>query len=241
MHHYFNKLKNIRELDRGIIDFKKGYQPRTYIVKDKKSDLVTDFHSILPRWRNHFSQLLNIHGVNDVRQTEIHTTEPLMPEPSASEVELAINLLFLFGIRRHCQKSGRSRSLYLSVRKAIKQTVIIIAGYQFCQLHTKFYPTSCCQGLLHMQRKLLRIISVDFECDRSTTDHIFCICQILQKKWEYNEAVHQLFIEFKKAYDSFRREVLYNIFIEFGISMKQVRLINICLKENYSRVRLGKH
>jgi hypothetical protein len=28
--------------------------------------------------------------------------------------------------------------------------------------------------------------------DRSTTDHIFCIRQILEKKWEYNEAVHQL-------------------------------------------------
>jgi len=50
--------------------------------------LVTDFHSILARWRNHFSQLLNIHGVNDIRQTEIHTAEPLVPEPNAFEVEL---------------------------------------------------------------------------------------------------------------------------------------------------------
>jgi hypothetical protein len=39
---------------------------------------------------------------------------------------------------------------------------------------------------------------------RSTTDHIFCIRQILEKKWEYIEAVHQLFIDFKKAYDSVR-------------------------------------
>ena len=50
-----------------------------------------------------------------------------------------------------------------------------------------------------------------FRRSRSTTDHIFCICQILEKKWEYNEAVHQLFIDFKKAYDSVRREVLYHI------------------------------
>ena len=35
----------------------------------------------------------------------------------------------------------------------------------------------------------------------------FCIRQILEKKWEYNDAVHQLFIDFKKAYDSVRREV----------------------------------
>jgi len=36
---------------------------------------------------------LNIHGVLDDRQTEIHTTEPLVPEPSAFEVELAIEKL----------------------------------------------------------------------------------------------------------------------------------------------------
>jgi len=55
-------------------------------VKDNKGDLVADSHSILARWRNSFSQILNVHGVNDVRQTEIHTAEPLVPEPSASEL-----------------------------------------------------------------------------------------------------------------------------------------------------------
>jgi hypothetical protein len=52
--------------------------------------------------------------------------------------------------------------------------------------------------------------------------------------------VHQLFVDFKKAYDSVRREVLYNILIEFGISLKLVRLIKMCLNENYSRVRVAK-
>jgi hypothetical protein len=58
----------------------------------------------------------------------------------------------------------------------------------------------------------------------STADHICCIFQILEKKWEYNEAVHQLFVDFKKAYDSVRREVLYNILIEFDIPIQLVRL-----------------
>jgi hypothetical protein len=40
------------------------------------------------------------------------------------------------------------------------------------------------------------------------------------EKSEYNETVHKLFIDFKKACDSVRREVLYNILIEFGIPMK---------------------
>jgi len=53
--------------------------------------------------------------------------------------------------------------------------------------------------------------------------------------------VHKLFIVFKKAYDSVRREVLDNILTEFGIAMKLVRLIKMCLTENYSRVRVGKN
>ena len=52
--------------------------------------------------------------------------------------------------------------------------------------------------------------------------------------------MHQLFIDFKTAYGSFRWEVLYNILIEFGIPMKLARLIKMCLTERYSRVRVGK-
>jgi hypothetical protein len=37
------------------------------MVKDEKGDLVTDCHSILVRWRNHLSELLNVLGVSDVR------------------------------------------------------------------------------------------------------------------------------------------------------------------------------
>jgi hypothetical protein len=51
--------------------------------------------------------------------------------------------------------------------------------------------------------------------------------QILEKKWEYNGTVHQLFIDFKEAYDSVRREALYNILIEFGITRKLVGLIKM--------------
>jgi len=79
-----------------------------------------------------------------------------------------------------------------------------------------------------------------FQWSRSAIDHVFCIHQILEKKLEYNETVHQLFIDFKKAYDSVRREVLYNVLIESGIPMKLVRLIK-CVTEMYSRVWVGKN
>jgi len=88
-----NKINKIRDLYRDINDMKKGYQARTSIVKDERDDLVADSHSIMARWRNYFSQILNVHGVSNVRQAEIHTAEPVVPEPSALEVELAIEKL----------------------------------------------------------------------------------------------------------------------------------------------------
>jgi purine nucleoside phosphorylase len=62
-------------------------------------------------------------------------------------------------------------------------------------------------------------------------DQILNIQQMLEKKWQYNGTVHQLFIDFKKAYDSVTREVLYNILLEFGIPKKLVRLIKMCFNE----------
>jgi hypothetical protein len=53
--------------------------------------------------------------------------------------------------------------------------------------------------------------------------------------------IHLLFIALKKAYDSVRREVLYNIPIEFGVPMKLITLSNMCLNETYIKVPIGKH
>jgi len=82
----------IDELE-GINDFKQGYQPRTNTVQDEKGDLFTDSHSILPRWKNHFSHLMNVHGVNDVRHTQINIAQPIVLELSTFEVEMAIKML----------------------------------------------------------------------------------------------------------------------------------------------------
>ena len=76
-----------------INDFTKSSQSITKIRKDEKGDLVKESHSILAKWRNHFSQLFNVHGVNDVRQKEIHTIEPQVPDLSAFDIETAFENL----------------------------------------------------------------------------------------------------------------------------------------------------
>jgi len=90
---------------------------------------------------------------------------------------------------------------------------------------------SCCRLAPYAEK-----ITGDHQCElrrnRSTTDHIFCIHQILEKN---------LFIDFKKVCDSVRREVLYNTLTEFGIPMKLVSLMKMWLNEIYRRVWVGKH
>jgi len=73
-----------------------------------------------------------------------------------------------------------------------------------------------------------------FRRNRSIADHICCIRHV----WEYNEAVHQLPIDLKKAYDAVRLAVLCDILIGFGVPFKLVRLIKMCLIETHSRVRV---
>jgi hypothetical protein len=67
------------------------------------------------------------------------------------------------------------------------------------------------------------------------------IRQILEKKWQYNGTVHLLFIDFKKTCDSVRREVLYSVLIEFGVTRKLIRLVKMCLNETHSTMCIGKN
>jgi hypothetical protein len=85
-----NNNKNIRDLYRGINEFKKGYQPRINIIKDENGNLLTDPQSVLNRWKIFFNQMLYVHGVHDVRQVDIRAAEPFVPEPTLVKVEIAI-------------------------------------------------------------------------------------------------------------------------------------------------------
>jgi hypothetical protein len=88
-----NKNKNIINLYRGIKEFKKRYRPTINIIKDENGNLLPYPQNTSNRWKNFFNQVLNAHGVHDVRQMDIHTAEPLIAEPSLVEVEIAIGKL----------------------------------------------------------------------------------------------------------------------------------------------------
>jgi hypothetical protein len=135
------------------------------------------------------------------------------------------DLFVLYGIRRNCHSSGRNLLLYQFIKRAIRLIVIIVEESPSYQLPTKFYLTFLLARLTPYVNEIIGDHHCGFFHNRSTMDQIFYIWQILEKKWEYNGMEHQLFIDFKKAFDSIKREVLYNILLEFGIPKKLVRLI----------------
>jgi hypothetical protein len=83
--------------------------------------------------------------------------------------------------------------------------------------------------------KLSGIISVSFDVTDQLLIRFSASIEYWRTKWEYNETVHQLSIDFKKTYDTVKREVLYNILTEPEVRMKLIWLIKICLNETYSK------
>jgi hypothetical protein len=164
--------------------------------------------------------------------------EPLVPGPSRLEVEIAIAKLKKYKLPGRDQIPAEliqagGKMLLSAIHKLINsssnkeqlpdqwnESIIV-------PIHKKGektdYNNYCGISLLLTSYKILSNIlsglspyideitrdhQCGFLCNRSATDQIFCIHQILEKKWEYSETVHQLFIDFKRAYDSVKREVL---------------------------------
>jgi hypothetical protein len=179
---------------------------------------------------------------------DIHTAEPLVPESSLVEVEIAIGKLKSYKspstdqIPADLIKAG-DETLYSETHRLIcsiwnkEELPQQWKGSIIVPIHKKGDKTNCNNyrgiSILLTAYKILSNILLakltpyvneifgDHQCGfrrhRSATDQIFYIREILEKKWEYNGTVNQLFIDFKKAYDSVKREVLYNILVEFGI------------------------
>jgi hypothetical protein len=65
--------------------------------------------------------------------------------------------------------------------------------------------------------------------------------QMMEKKWKYNGTVQHLFIDYEKAHDLLRRDLLYNTVTEFCVPVTSGRLIKTYLDGSYNEVRIGKN
>jgi hypothetical protein len=66
-----SKNKNIREIYKGINECKKGYRPRAYVIKKHDGTIVADTPSILSRWEQFFSNLLNVNQSTSHEGSEV--------------------------------------------------------------------------------------------------------------------------------------------------------------------------
>lgn len=78
-----------------------------------------------------------------------------------------------------------------------------------------------------------------FRANRSTIDQLFTLRQLLEKGWEYNRPIHNLFIDFRQAYDSVERSQVWNAMAEFSIPKKLIRMTKVCMEGGISKVRVN--
>jgi hypothetical protein len=175
----------------GINEFKEGNQRRINIIKNENGNLRADPQNVLNRWKNFFNQVLNVHGVHDVKQMDIHTAEPLVPEPSLVEVEIAVGKL-------KCYKSPGTDNIPAKLIKARGETLYSEIHKLICSIWSKeelpqqwkesiiAYKISSNILLARFTPYVNEIIG-DHQCgfrhNRSTTDQIFYIRQIIEKRW----------------------------------------------------------
>jgi hypothetical protein len=155
--------------------------------------LYADSNNILNRWKNYSCQLLNIHGVNDVKRTEMHTTEQLVPESSCSETEIATEKLKRYkspGIDHVLVEliQTKSNSLHSGIHKNIIVPIYKKGDKTDCSNYRglSLLPTThkILSGILYSRlTPYVDKIIGDHQCgflhNRATIDDIFCILQIL--------------------------------------------------------------
>ena len=108
------------------------------------------------------------------------------------------HLLFLFRISRICLRSGRSPSFYLPITRVIKQIVVIVRGISLLPITHKVLSNILLSRLTPYVEEIIGDHQYGFQHKMSTADHTLCSRQILLKKWEYKEAVCQLFVDSRK-------------------------------------------
>jgi ABC-type enterochelin transport system ATPase subunit len=69
---------NVRSLYTGVKECEKCYQPASHLVESDNGDLLADSRNILNWEKNYFGRILNVHGSNNIRQTEICTVDLLL-------------------------------------------------------------------------------------------------------------------------------------------------------------------
>jgi len=229
---------------------------------------VTEQGKLLEKWTGYFKKLLNCDDpVEEFPTLNITTNDSVYPTPSKQEI--AVQIKRLKNHKSPGEDGIQAKILKRIDEEAISRIHEVIEliwenerlpeiwnTSLICPIHKKNDPQDCKNyrgiTLINVAYKILAYCIPDrikplsegeyqggFRPNRSTTDQIFCIRQIAQKSWEYNNELYILFIDFEKAYDSIHRPTLINILKEFNFPIKLVNLIKASLENTLIKIRIA--
>lgn len=261
-----NRNGNVRDFYKMTKQQRKQFQPRSIKINDEHGQLLSDEKEIANRWGEYFHDLLNKPTIQRPQRTfqnaepmiETPTYEEvteaihkLKPNKSPGDDNIPAELIKAAGPDLWHRLHQIVNRVWDEERvpEDWQMGLLIPIFKKGARVECKNYRGIC---LLNVAYKVLaeilysrleiyaEEITGDYQCGfrrgRSTTDQIFTIRQIMEKAWEYNVTIHQLFLDFKQAYDSIDRQALFGIMEEFGIPKKLINLTKATLTDTKCKV-----
>jgi sorting nexin-29 len=111
-------------------------------------------------------------------------------------------------------------------------------GTAFLNITYKIFTTILAKYIEYFAENILGEYQGGFRKGRSTTDHIFTIRQVLKKCYEQNINIHQLYIDFRQAFDSINRQFIYEAVAEFRIPFKLISHTKMTLETTYNKDKI---
>ncbi|XP_043064519.1 uncharacterized protein LOC122320475 [Drosophila ficusphila] len=112
-------------------------------------------------------------------------------------------------------------------------------GISLLPVAYKVLTSVLCEKLKPHAEALIGPYQCGFRPGKSTMDQIFTLRQILEKSHENQIDTYHLFVDYKAAFDSPRRDLLYAAMSELGIPAKLTRLCRMTLSNTNSSVKVG--
>ncbi|VVC30510.1 Reverse transcriptase domain [Cinara cedri] len=126
-----------------------------------------------------------------------------------------------------------------SIKKGDPQICNNYRGISLLNVVYKILSYCILDRVKHIAEEILGDYQGGFRPNRSTTDQIFSLRQIIEKSWEFNKSICILFVDFKKTYDSVHRHSFINILKEFELPNKLINLIEATLQNTKIKIKVA--
>ncbi|PSN43121.1 hypothetical protein C0J52_10468 [Blattella germanica] len=266
LHYSMNDTRKFYKKSKEIIQ---QFCPKTNAVKNLNGDILVESEEILETWRDHFKNMLGKEAeqVDHLKylSAEPHLKEPSYNEVAYVINSLKNNKSAgLDGITAELIKNGgislfeRIYQLMMMIwteekipeewtigiiqpiyKKGDKLICNNYRGITLLNVVYKILSGIIYNRLVVYAEEILGEYQCGFRPFKSTTDNIFILRQIQEKAYEYNIDLFNMYIDFKQAFDSVNREVMYNDLVMLGIPLKLVRLIRTTLTGSKAMVRVN--